>query len=102
GSGAESGTSSSNASGASSGSRSVAGSGTSSGNASGSTAEVGLPDAAVLEAGPDASVLDDSGTHCTNDTDCPGSACGTQICSWTANPNMRECIDAGSGTPGME
>jgi hypothetical protein len=41
--------------------------------------------------------------ECTNDIDCPGSACGSQICSWTSNPDGgHECVDAGTGQVGME
>jgi len=37
---------------------------------------------------------------CTNDTDCPGTTCGSEICTWTTTPHS--CVAAGQGTPGGE
>jgi hypothetical protein len=45
---------------------------------------------------------------CFNDTDCPGSACGGQVCNWTlAHPKpigekIFVCNPAGSQSPGKD
>lgn len=40
----------------------------------------------------------DAAAQCTNDDDCPDSACGGQICDWNSTPH--KCIAAGTGSGG--